>query len=84
MGENLKSLPTDSLAGVHCLSAMCWEVLLLGGARRCYCWEVLGGGVASKKCLGANVSQAIRRASRPLSLSVKGDLGDLVYLLAMI
>ena len=37
-----------------------------------------------KKSLGANVSQAIRRASRPLSLSVKGDLGDLVYLLAMI
>ena len=48
MGENLKSLPTDSLAGVHCLSAMCWEVLLLGGARRCYCWEVLGGGVAGR------------------------------------
>ena len=59
-------------------------MLLLGGARRWCCWEVLGDGVASKKCLGPNASQAIRRASRPLSLSVKGDLGDLVYLLAMI
>ena len=43
-----------------------------------------GAAIASKKSPGPNVSQAIRRASRPLSLSVKGDLGDLVYLLAMI